>query len=71
MEEIEKHNQNKNCVCKRCSTEFVFKKNEVFWKEQGVYSEKLVKCTNCGCINVLKYVNGFNQNPNLDKRYFG
>ena len=66
---FESKNQN-NCTCKRCHEPFVFKPDDIWWIEHGVYSEKVTKCPHCGCINVIKYVNGFNQNPNLDDRYF-
>lgn len=61
-----------HCKCKKCSTDFYFVPDEdTWWNEEGTYSEKLVKCTNCDCINVVQYVDGYNQNPNLDERYFG
>lgn len=59
-----------NHTCKKCGLNFVFKSDECRWVEHGMYSEKIVNCPKCGCINVIKYVDGFNQNPNLDKRYF-
>ena len=59
-----------NCTCKRCKTNFVYKADDTRWIEQGMYSEKVTNCPECGCINVVKYVDGFNQNPNWDKRYF-
>ena len=58
------------CTCKKCKQSFRFKPDETYWIEQGMYSEKVIKCSNCGCINVLKYVDGFNQNPKLDNRYY-
>lgn len=59
-----------NCTCKKCKESFIFKPDEAYWIEQGMYSEKVVKCINCNCINVVKHVDGLNQNPNYDKRYF-
>lgn len=59
-----------NCTCKKCKSNFVFKPDETRWIEQGMYSEKVVKCPDCGCVNVVKYVDGFNQNPNWNSRYF-
>ena len=58
------------CYCKKCDESYVFMPDEVEWFEHGTYSEKTTKCPWCGCVNVVKYVDGFNQNPNLDKRYF-
>ena len=59
-----------NCLCKKCHESFMFKPDDAHWIEQGMYSEKVVKCPECGCINVVKYQDGFNQNPNFDRRYF-
>ena len=59
-----------NCTCKKCKSNFVFKADETYWVEQGMYSEKVVKCLECNCINVVRYADGFNQNPNWNKRYF-
>ena len=59
-----------NCTCIKCKESFVFKPGEAFWIERAMYSEKVVKCPYCGCVNVVKYIDGFNQNTNCDRRYF-
>lgn len=59
-----------NCTCKKCNLSFIFKPEEAWWIEQCMYSEKVAKCPDCGCINVVKYQDGFNQNPNFDRRYY-
>lgn len=56
------------CKCKKCS--LYFQPEKIWWVEQGMYSEKVTKCPHCECINVIKYQDGFNQNPNWDDRYF-
>ena len=56
--------------CKKCHDYFNFKPDEVRWIEFGSYSEKTITCPHCGCVNVIKYVDGFNQNPNFDERYY-
>ncbi len=56
--------------CRKCNEYFNFKPEEIKWIERGTYSEKIATCKYCGCINVVKYQDGFNQNPNLDKRYY-
>lgn len=66
----EEFSRTNNCTCKKCHESFVFKPDECHWIEQGMYSEKVTKCPICGCINVVKYQDGFNQNPNFDRRYF-
>lgn len=58
------------CTCKKCNSTFKYEPDDIFWIEQGMYSEKVIKCPECGCINVIKYVDGFNQNPNFNRRYF-
>ena len=58
------------CICKKCHEYFVFMPDEAQWIECGMYSEKITKCTHCGCINIIKYQDGFNQNPNFDERYY-
>ena len=59
------------CTCKKCQESFSFKSDEVKWLERGTYSEKITTCPHCGCINVIEYQEGFGQNPNFDRRYFG
>lgn len=71
IQDVVPEDKKNNCTCKKCRTNFIFKPDECLWIEQGMYSEKVTKCQECGCINVVKYVDGFNQNPNWDKRYFG
>ena len=68
--EEEFSNVKKYHTCKKCKESFIFKSDESWWIEQGTYSEKVTKCPHCGCINVVKYQDGFNQNPNFDRRYF-
>lgn len=62
--------QKHNCTCKKCKSNFVFKSDECRWVEWGMYSEKITNCPNCGCFSVVKYVDGFNQNPNTNSRYY-
>ena len=69
QDEIPEDKKN-NCTCKKCGLNFVFKSDECKYYEFGTYSDKTVICPECGCINSIKYVEGFNQNRNLDKRYF-
>ena len=59
-----------SCVCKKCSTEFVFKPDECKFYEFGTYSDKTVECPECGCINSVRQYNAFGQDVNNDKRYF-
>lgn len=56
------------CTCNKCHS--LFKPDKYEWVEHGTYSSKITKCPKCGCVNVVKYQDGFNQNPNFDKRYF-
>ena len=51
---------NNNCTCKKCGSDFTFLPEECFWDEKGFgYSTKLVKCSDCGCINVVKHVEDY------------
>lgn len=64
-------NQN-NCTCKKCGSSFVFKPDECFWDENGCgYSTKLVHCVECGCVNVVEYIEdyGFSK-TNTDRRLY-
>lgn len=63
-------NKKSNCRCVKCKANFVFKADECKFYEFGTYSDKTIVCPECGCINSVKYIDGFNQNPNWDKRYF-
>lgn len=60
-----------NCKCKKCDTEFVFKPEDVWWNDKGsMYSAKLTKCPECGCINVIRYKEDRGFNLNYDSRYY-
>lgn len=57
--------------CRKCSDEFEYSNNETFWDESGsCYSTKLVKCPNCGQINIIKYVEDRGLDVNNDPRYY-
>ena len=61
-----------SCICKKCNSSFLFKPDETWWDENGFsYSTKLVKCTECGCINVIKHIEdyGFSK-MNTDVRLY-
>lgn len=70
IEDYDARSIQNNCTCKKCDSYFVFKPDETFWIEHSTYSEKVTKCPDCGCINVIRYQDGFNQNPNFDNRYY-
>lgn len=61
----------KTKTCCKCGKSFSYMPENARWMEYGTYSQKVVDCPHCGCVNVVKYQDGFNQNPNLDERYFG
>ena len=57
--------------CKKCKSNFSFTSDDVFWDDHGTgYSTKLVRCTNCECINVLKHYLDYGMDVNNDKRFF-
>ena len=70
VQDVIPEDKKSNCLCKKCDTNFIFKADEAWWIEQGTYSEKVTKCPECGCVNVIKYIDGFNQNPNWNSRYY-
>ncbi len=44
-------------VCIKCKDTFRYDSDETWWDYKGMdYDAKLVKCPQCGCINVIKYV---------------
>lgn len=59
---------NKTCI--KCKDDFVFTPEDIKWIEHGTYSEKIVTCPYCGCINVVKYVDASGLHVNDDKRYY-
>jgi RNase P subunit RPR2 len=59
------------CICKSCNSYFVFNPDDAKWDEQGYgYSTKLVKCKECGRINVIKYIEDNGLNVNNDMRFY-
>ena len=57
--------------CKKCGNIFKFDNSQTFWDESGSgYSAKMVKCTHCDTIHVIKYVEDLGLHINNDKRYY-
>ena len=43
-------------ICIKCSEQFDYKQEETWWDYKGMdYDAKLVRCPQCGCINVIRY----------------
>ena len=62
-----------SCTCRSCGSSFIYKPDNIFWDENGYgYSTKLVKCSECGCINVLKHIEdyGFSKMNTDERLYF-
>ena len=61
-----------NIQCKKCNSIFKFKPDDIFWNEKGYgYSTKLVRCSECGCANVLGYVEDYGFSKlNTDRRLY-
>lgn len=58
-------------TCAKCKETFSFEPEEVFWDERGMgYATKLVRCTECGCINVVKHVEDYGADVNSDLRFY-
>lgn len=62
--------KNNNCTCKKCGTSFVFMPDEIKWYDFGTYSVKTVKCSDCGCVNELKYEDAAGLYTNNDRRLY-
>lgn len=60
----------KSKKCNKCKDYFNYMPSDTYWQEFGTYSGKLVKCPNCGTINVIKYVEAAGLHVNTDKRYY-
>ena len=57
--------------CKSCKTNFSFTSDECWWDEKGFgYSTKLVKCSKCGRINVVKHEVDYSMDVNNDERFY-
>ena len=60
----------KSHKCKKCGQSFEYTQDQIYFDEHGLgYSTKLVKCSECGCPNVLHYYMD-TIDINRDKRYF-
>ena len=59
-------------ICKKCGSSFKFKPDECFWDEKGYgYSTKLVRCSECNCINVIEHVEDYGfAKMNTDRRLY-
>lgn len=43
--------------CAKCAGHFDYVERDTWWDYKGMdYDAKLVECPECGCINVIKYV---------------
>ena len=57
--------------CKKCKTIFSYSPEDVWWDEHGTgYSTKLIKCPECGCVNVLSHKEDYGFDVNNDRRFF-
>lgn len=61
-----------NTKCKKCGSYFKFNNNDAYFDEHGFgYSTKLVKCPECGSINVLYTLEDFGISKlNSDERLY-
>ena len=59
--------------CTQCDHQLWYEPSDVWWVENGSgYSTKLVRCPNCGRINILRYAYDihFKTCVNEDERYY-
>lgn len=61
-----------NYVCKKCNESFIYKPEDIWWDDKGFgYSTKLIRCSKCGCINVVEHVEDYGFNKlNTDRRLY-
>lgn len=53
--------------CAKCGEQFSYKEEDCWWDYKGMnYDAKLVKCTYCNTINIVKYI----EHPNRDEWYY-
>lgn len=60
------------CTCKKCNSSFNYEPDDIFWDEKGYsYSTKLVHCSECGCVNVISYIEDYGfKRMNTDRRLY-
>lgn len=57
--------------CKKCKSNSHYTQDEVWWDEHGTgYGTKLVSCSHCGCINVIKHSVDYGVDVNKDLRFY-
>ena len=56
--------------CKKCKSKFDYTDTDTFWDYSGMTDTKLVRCPNCGTINVVKYIEPIGLYVNSDQRYY-
>lgn len=59
-------NNNKTCI--KCGIDFVYFPDETWWDYRGFTNTKLTTCSNCGCIQAIKYEKP--HDVNNDIRYY-
>lgn len=58
-------------ICKKCKKIFSYSPEDTWFDEHGSgYSTKLCRCSECGCINVIKHVEDFGNDVNRDLRFY-
>lgn len=64
--------EDKQCVkkCKKCKAIFQYMPEDTQWINHASYSAKVVTCTECGCVNVIKYTDASGLYVNIDGRYY-
>lgn len=58
-------------ICSKCKQEFQYNETDCFWDNKGYgYSTKLVKCPECGQIQIIKYIEDASLDVNNDERFY-
>lgn len=58
-------------LCRKCEQIFHYQTTDCFWDDQGYgYSTKLVRCPECGQIQILEHVEDISLDINNDERFY-
>jgi hypothetical protein len=56
--------------CRKCNSKFTYTSEDTWWDYSVFTNTKLVKCPDCGCVQAVKYEEGFGLDVNSDSRFY-
>lgn len=58
-------------ICRSCNETFYYTNEDIWFDDKSCgFSVKLVKCSHCGAIKVIRYYENENLDVNNDERYY-